>query len=93
MKVSVGKMHRSISIFPNPATGSMLNLQLLNQQPGIYEARLVNSFGQTFMTKSILYTGGNSIENLKPGKSIPAGIYQLEVKTPGGQKKVLSVVF
>lgn len=93
MKVSVGKMNSSISIFPNPATGSTLNLQLLNQQPGIYEARLVNLFGQTFMAKSIRYTGGNSIENLKPGKSIPAGIYQLEVKTPGGQKKVLSVVF
>lgn len=93
MKVYMENANQSFSVFPNPATGNHLNLQLVNQQTGIYEVRLVNSFGQTFMAKTIQYAGGSSIENLKPGPNIPKGIYQLEIKTPGGEKKVISVVF
>jgi len=93
MKVFVSKDKQVIQVFPNPATANNLNLQLINQQPGLYEIRLINSFGQTFMTRSIQYSGSSSIENLKPGQSIPKGIYQLEIKTPGGEKKVISVVF
>jgi hypothetical protein len=93
VKVYVRKANQGISLFPNPATGNNLNLQLVNQQPGIYEVRLVNSFGQTYLAKTIQYNGGTSIENLKPGQNIPKGIYQLEIKKPGGEKKVMSVVF
>ena len=93
MKVYIRKGNQSVNIYPNPATGNNLNLQMVNQQPGIYEIRLVNSFGQTFMTKFIQYSGGSSIENLKPGQTIPKGIYQLEIKIPGGEKKIISVVF
>lgn len=93
MKVSVTKSNQSIGIFPNPATGNNLNLQLINQEPGLYEIRLLNSFGQTFMSKSFPYSGGSHIQNLKPSQSILKGIYQLEIKTPCGDKKVISVVF
>jgi hypothetical protein len=93
VKVYVRKANQGISLFPNPATGNNLNLQLVNQQPGIYEVRLVNSFGQTYLAKTIQYNGGTSIENLKPGPNIPKGIYQLEIKKPGGEKRVMSVVF
>jgi hypothetical protein len=93
VKVYVRKANQGISLFPNPATGNNLNLQLVNQQTGIYEVRLVNSFGQTYLAKTIQYNGGTSIENLKPGQNIPKGIYQLEIKKPGGEKKVMSVVF
>ena len=92
-KVYIEKRTPGIKIYPNPATSGNFNLQMINQQPGIYEIRLMNSFGQTFMTKSIQHAGGSSIENLKPGQSIPKGIYQLEIKTPGGEKKVINVVF
>jgi hypothetical protein len=93
VKVYVRKANQGISLFPNPATGNNLNLQLVNQQTGIYEVRLVNSFGQTYLAKTIQYNGGTSIENLKPGQNIPKGIYQLEIKKPGGEKRVMSVVF
>ncbi len=92
-KVYIEKRIAGIKIYPNPATANNLNLQMINQQPGIYEVRLMNSFGQTFITKSIQHAGGSSIENLKTGQSIPKGIYQLEIKTPGGEKKVINVVF
>jgi hypothetical protein len=93
MKVYVAKSNQSISIYPNPATGNHLNVQLVNQEPGLYEMRLLNSFGQNFMTKSFQYSGGTNTQNIKPAQSIPKGIYQLEIKTPCGNKKVISVVF
>ncbi len=66
---------------------------MVNQPAGLYEVRLLNSFGQTFMVKSIQHAGGSSIENLKTGQSMPKGIYQLEIKSPDGNRKVISVVF
>lgn len=93
MKVYIEKRVPGIKLYPNPATVNNLNLQMINQQPGIYEVRLMNLSGQTFMTKSIQHPGGSSIENLKTGQNIPRGIYHLEIKTPGGQKKVINVVF
>ena len=97
MKVYISKgtqgINKSISIYPNPPIGNNLNLQITNQVAGQYEVRLLNSFGQTFMAKSIQYTGGTSVESIKPAQNVPKGIYQLEIKTPAGEKKVISVVF
>ena len=93
LKVYIEKRNQGFSIYPNPATGNNMNLQMINQHPGIYEVRLMNSFGQIFMTKSIQHAGGSSIENLNPTRNIPKGIYQLEIKTPAGNKKAISVVF
>lgn len=93
VKLYFGKENQRINIYPNPASVNNLNLQMISQPPGIYEVRLMNSFGQIFMTKTIQYTGGSSIENISPGKNIPKGFYQLEIKTPAGERKVISLVF
>ncbi len=93
MKVYIEKQNPGIKIYPNPATGNNLNLQIINQRSGIYEVRLMNSFGQIFMTKTIQYPGGSTTEKIKPAQNIPKGIYQLEIKTPGGERKVINVVF
>lgn len=92
-KVYMGKGKKEILVYPNPATGNCLNLQLVNQQAGLYKVRLLNSFGQTFMTKSIQHIGGSITQNLKPGQNVPKGIYQLEIKTPLGDTKIISVLF
>ena len=93
VKVSVAKAGQSISIFPNPATANNFNLQMLNQEAGLYEVKLINAFGQTFMKKTIKYVGGSSVEKIQSLPAMPKGIYQLEIKTPTGEKKVISVVF
>lgn len=92
LKVYVGKINQGFNVYPNPATGYNFNLQFTNQQAGKYEIRLLNTFGQTFMSRSIQHKGGSSTENINPGQNIPKGIYQLEIKNPAGDKKVISVL-
>lgn len=93
MKLYFGNENQRINIFPNPASENNLNLQLVNECVGKYEIALINSFGQTLMTKTIQYTGGSKIENISPQKNIPKGLYQLEIKMPDGNKKAISVIF
>ena len=93
VKVYVEKLKQEISIFPNPVVANNLNLQMIGQPAGRYEIRLVNYLGRTFMAKSIQHLENNRIENISPSQNIPKGLYQLQIKTPGGEKKVISLVF
>ena len=93
IEVYVEKSSESITVYPNPATVDNFNLQLNNQEAGLYEIQLINTFGQTLISRKFNYVGGNGKEKINLGKSIPKGIYQLQVKTPAGDKKVISVVF
>ncbi len=93
VKVYVSGVRQSIHVFPNPATVNNFNLQMTNQKAGLYELRLINSFGQVFVKKTIQYAGGTSVEKIHLLPTIPKGIYQLEIKTPDEDKKVITVIF
>ncbi len=93
MKVYVGIGNLEFNVYPNPATAGNLKFQLVNQKAGLYEVRLVNSFGRIFMARTIQHKGGSSLENIRPEVNIPKGIYRLEIKTPAGNRQVISLVF
>lgn len=93
IKTTNVNVRTGFTIYPNPASTNNFNLQIVNQQAGAYEIKLVNSFGQLFMTKIIQYDGGSSIEKLQPLQNIPPGVYHVEIKTPGNTRKVINVVF
>lgn len=93
VKAYVSGVRQSISVFPNPATVTNFNLQMTNQKAGLYELKLMNSFGQVFTKKTIQYAGGTSVEKIQLLPTIPKGIYRLEIKTPDGDNKVITVVF
>lgn len=93
MKVNLSSGIQSISVYPNPASANNLNLKMTNQPAGVYIIRLLNSFGQSLMAKELTYKGGTGVEKIQPSQSIPPGIYQLEIKSPDGSRKVISVVF
>jgi Secretion system C-terminal sorting domain len=93
MKLFMDAATVGMHIYPNPAAPGNLNLQMINQQAGIYQVKLINAFGQVVMTRSVYNAGGTSVENLKPGTGIPKGIYQLEITSPAGKRSVISAVF
>lgn len=91
VKIAFNK-NGDFKIYPNPVNISNFNLQFTNQLPGGYKIKLLNSFGQVFYSKELQLTGGNGIQKLLPPQNIPSGIYQLEIVSPDGARKVISVV-
>ncbi|MDQ2719721.1 MAG: T9SS type A sorting domain-containing protein [Bacteroidota bacterium] len=93
LKINIEKRKKSIYVFPNPVIGNNINLQMVDQPAGRYEITLSNSSGQMLMSKSIQHPGGSAIQNINPTQTLSRGIYQLEIKTQDGQRKIIRVVF
>lgn len=81
-----------ISLFPNPAVANNLNLKMSNQRPGTYTIRMVSSFGYPVMLQKFSYNGGTINKKLVISKTVPEGIYHLEITKPDGEKQIITVV-
>lgn len=82
-----------IHSYPNPVINNKINLQFINQKEGIYEVKLLNTFGQSLVNKTINHKGGNHVEAIIPSQNIPKGIYRIDIINPDGKHQVISVVF
>ncbi|MEO6134042.1 MAG: T9SS type A sorting domain-containing protein, partial [Ginsengibacter sp.] len=89
MEIAVG----SISIYPNPITNGIVNLQLTNQPSGLYYIKLTNPIGQTIMSKKITHTEGSSTEKIKWDYKLAHGMYQMEITKPSGDVHVIKVMY
>lgn len=78
----------SITIYPNPVTGGIVNLQFANQAAGVYNVRLMDNNGQLVYTTNITMNGNNGSQTLVTGKKLAGGIYQLQIKTPDNTTQV-----
>ncbi|CAN5662767.1 hypothetical protein BH11BAC3_BH11BAC3_20880 [soil metagenome] len=79
VKVTIGQKEGSFSIYPNPITGNVINLQINNQPAGSYHVRLTNNIGQVLYVSSFNNNGGSNSQSLNTGSKLPVGIYQLEI--------------
>jgi hypothetical protein len=82
-----------IALFPNPAKAGNINIKISGQQAGLYQVRLVNSFGEEFSRQSFNYEGGNLIQRMPVANKVPGGIYYIQISMPQGKSKVITVVF
>jgi hypothetical protein len=83
MKVAQVKMpDASITIYPNPIQGNLINLQFKNQLAGTYQLRLINNYGQVVYAGSLLINSSNISQTVITNKQLVYGIYQLEIKAP-----------
>ncbi len=83
----------SISVYPNPITNGVVNIQLGNQPEGVYGLRLINPVGQVLVSKKIEHAGGNHTEKINWDYKMARGMYQLEVTKPGGGVHLIKVVY
>ncbi len=93
VQVIVAYQNPSIKIYPNPVTDGIIHLQFINQPQGRYLIRLLNSLGQTIVTKQTEITGVNVIEKISWNYYLAHGIYQLEITKPDGNMKVIKVLY
>ena len=91
LKVLQSSSKRPITVYPNPVTGGIINLQMPNHPGGMYTVQLINKAGQIVHTVQIVHTPGSMKETIQL-ENIPAcGAYQLEVLKPGGDKENINI--
>ncbi len=92
VKVTLGNSKSSMSIYPNPVTNNIINLQLANQPKGTYHLRLTNSIGQVIHTATMQSASVNTTLLINvPGK-LASGIYSLEVNDANNITTTQSVI-
>lgn len=89
----IDKVIEGVSVFPNPVKGKHLNVTLTDEPTGKYTISLNNSFGLKVFSKTFTYHGGKQTEQLSINKTLISGVYRLQVTGPGGNQKVISVLF
>ena len=92
VKVILGKMNPSVTVSPNPVSGSVMNLQLVNQVRGRYGVRLTNSTGQSVYSAITEYNGGNTTQSYQLPAGLNKGVYQLEVTGPDNNRQVQKII-
>jgi hypothetical protein len=93
VKVKITIAAGAISIYPNPVTNGNINLQLTNLQAGNYGVRVLNPLGQVILSKVISHAGGSSAAPIPWNYKQARGVYQLEITSPGGEVKVIKVMY
>jgi len=91
-KVTIGKLAPAFAVSPNPVTGSIMNLQLVNQPKGNYHIRLINNGGQLVFKQAVIHNGGSAAQSISLPSELSKGYYQLEIITPGAGRTIQSLI-
>jgi hypothetical protein len=75
----------SITVYPNPIKGNMIQLQLVAFKKGNYTATLMDGLGKKMAVLRFEHTGGTATKTLQPNYSstIQNGFYQLLIEGNG----------
>lgn len=80
VKVATDEAISSGNLYPNPVTGKIVNLELLNLAKGRYDLTLVNTAGQVIYTKKIEHPGGSAFQLINIPENISTGVYSAEIR-------------
>ena len=93
VKQNVGNGSNSFSVYPNPVTGRIVNIQLNNNQPtGTYAMKIIGKTGQVLYSTVLNYDGGSSIQSKVLPSDIIAGTYHLQLISPEGKISVQNII-
>jgi hypothetical protein len=92
VKIFAGKAVQGISVYPNPISNGIINMQMNNEPGGIYAIQLLTSNGQVIIDKSINHSEGNNTETIAAPK-LARGAYLLIVTNPGNVKTSNNIIY
>jgi hypothetical protein len=81
-----------IIVYPNPVTGSQINLQFISQPAGKYQLRLINYLKQPVYSTDISISGDNTVYSLSLSRNLLPGTYLLEAINGAGGRIVKKIV-
>jgi hypothetical protein len=87
VKINANRNGSGITVWPNPVKGNDITLQLSNEAAGRYNIRLTNAAGQIILTRNIQHAGGSASQSISLSSQAIAGVYQLEIVAPNGNRK------
>jgi len=93
VKVSNGAAGAHISVYPNPVKDGIIGLQITNMPKGTYQLRMLNSFGQSVATQLINHSGGSVTQTISLNKSLPKGLYELEIIQPSSSRLTYKIQY
>jgi hypothetical protein len=79
----------AIMVYPNPVTNGNVRLQFTNMPKGIYLVRIVNSKGQTVLSRQVNHAGGSNTETIVVN---PKGAYMIEVIKPDNSRQTNKLI-
>lgn len=92
MKVMATNVKIQVGLYPNPAASDNIRVRFDGQLGGQYTINVVNSFGNVMHSQiEKLTTAGTEIK-LTVNKTLPAGIYHVDVSGPEGYRRVLNLM-
>ncbi|RYZ60945.1 MAG: T9SS type A sorting domain-containing protein [Chitinophagaceae bacterium] len=91
VKAMIQKPAESYTIYPNPVTGTTVNLRFQNKEKGEYTLLLYNMSGQVILSRTVQHAGGNATHILSLSEAVRPGNYKLEVKNEKGEKDYLNI--
>ncbi len=83
------KVFGEYHIFPNPITGSQLNIVFKDSQKGNYQLVIYNSLGQLVMVKDIAHIGGTTNYSFALNKGLISGDYKAIIKELSGKGNIV----
>ena len=93
VKIATDKRNAgSITIYPNPIKGNMVNLQFANQLKGIYLVRMISNSGQMVYSGRMAVSSDNTTQTLYTNKKLSGGIYQLEIIAPDNSVNIRKAI-
>ncbi|MCO5286038.1 MAG: T9SS type A sorting domain-containing protein [Chitinophagaceae bacterium] len=79
VKVYSGIKAGLVSVYPNPVSGSKLNVNMNGLQPGKYAFNLYSQAGQVVSQLTRQLTTGNELVVIDWPENLPRGVYSLEI--------------
>jgi|GEM_PF-1164603 len=92
VKVALYKNSTAVYVFPNPATGNVINLFINPLPEGDYTVRLFNDAGQLMLNTTLRHTAGNAVGKIPLNGVLSKGTYKLELTGKGISKTVVQVM-
>lgn len=90
--VAVNNAEADMLVYPNPVTGSQVNLQFVNQAAGKVHLRLINYANQPVYSTDISISGSPYFYSLSLNRNLSPGTYLLEAIDATGGRMVKKIV-
>lgn len=92
VKVTGEKTAASISVYPNPVEGKLVQVYFVGQPEGNYSLQLNDQRGRVIASTTVNISGTNSTIPLTLPATTPAGIYALRILLENGKTSVRQVI-